>query len=280
MRLCVRKLRGSRVVGLGMVVASLAAIALSPWAGHAAAADARQATINVPTTLIPTAPYSLPVLRLKVLAPPTSFLNSVLPNVGAAQNQLVPLSEIPFYDQNQFTPPANLIGAFHGNEHLAAFADTNTGEAAVYPNLGDQTAVSAQNLPAFLQQASGLAQTAFASNGLLPKDSTHFVLRPALPLDGSVATPQGGASPTEAFLAYVPVARKVGRFPVEGPGSTAYMAFDAEGKVEGFMRNWKSATKFATVRETRSKARIAGLIAAQLAVSSGAGTTSQEWMIQ
>ena len=243
----------------------LAALALSAWAGHAGAAQARHATIIVPTKLIPAVQTALPVLRLKVVAPPTSFVNSVLPNVGATQTKLVPLNQIPFYDQHQFVPPANLIGAFHGSQHLAAFEDMKTGEAAVYPDLGKQTPVAASGVPAFLKRASSLARSTFAGKRLIPKDSTHFVLNAALPLDGSDVTPQAGPSPTTAGLAYVPVARMVGRYLVDGPGSTSFMSFDAQGKVEGFMRNWKSASKFTSVKETRSKTQIAKLIASQLA---------------
>ena len=57
----------------------------------------------------------------------------------------------------------------------------------------------------------------------------------------------------------------VGRYLVDGPGSTSFMSFDAEGKVEGFMRNWKSASKFTSVRESPTKAQVAKLIASQLA---------------
>ena len=257
--------RGRRVVVLGIAVAFVTALALSPLAGHAGAAPARNATIIVPVRLIPTPPASMPVLRLKTIPPPTSFVNSVLPNVGAEQKQLVPLSQISFYAQHEFAPPANLVGAFHGSEHLAAFEDTKTGQAAVYPHLGGQTPVSAANVPSFLKRASSLAGTTFTGKKLIPRDSTHYVLSPAVPLDGSTSTPTGGASPTKAYLAYVPVARKVGSYLVDGPGSTSYMAFDTEMHVEGFMRNWKSGATFASAHETRSKTQIAKLIGSQLA---------------
>lgn len=265
MHLSISGIRGRRVAVLWVAVALLTVLALSPWAGHAGAAPARSATITVPTKLIPTAPMSLPVLRLRTVPPPTKFVNSVLPSVGAEQRQVVPLSKIPFYAQHEFTPPANLVGAFHGDDHLAAFEDTKTGQAAVYPNLGDQTPVAASGVPAFLKRASSLALKAFTGNLLIPKDSTHYALQPAVPLDGATSQPTGGTSATKAFLAYVPVSRMVGRYLVDGPGSTAFMAFDSKSHVEGFMRNWKSAAAFASVRETRSKTQIARLIAAQLA---------------
>src|SRR5258706_8481197 len=44
----------------------------------------------------------------------------------------------------------------------------------------------------------------------------------------------------------------------------SFMAVGAKGKVEGFMRNWKSASTFTRVKETRSKAQIAKLIASQI----------------
>src|SRR4029079_16987205 len=90
-------------------------------------------------------------------------------------------------------------------------------------------------------------------------------LNPALPLDKAGLAPTGGSSPTTALLAYVPVARKVGSFLVDGPGSTSFMAFDTEMRVEGFMRNWKLGTTFTSVHETRSKSQIAKLIGTQLA---------------
>ena len=265
MHLSIHGIRRHRVAALWIAVALLTALALSTSAGHARAAQDRTAIIIVPTKLIPTPPASMPVLRLKTLPPPTSFVNSVLRNVGAEQKQLVPLRQISFYDQHGFVPPANLIGAFHGSQHLAAFADTKTGQAAVYPNLGDQKPVAASGVPAFLKRAQSVAQSTFTGKRLLPKDSTHYVLSPAVPLDGSVASPTGAATPTNAFLATVPVARMVGRYLVDGPGSTSNMAFDTEMRVEGFTRNWKSATTFASVRETRSKAQIAKLIGSQLA---------------
>jgi hypothetical protein len=265
MRLSIPGIRGHRALALWIAVAFVAAVALSPWAGHAGAAQARTAIIIVPTKLIPTPPMALPVLRLKTIPPPTSFVNSVLPNVGASQTKLVPLNQIPFYDQHGFVPPKNLIGAFHGSQHLSAFEDLKTGEAAVYPDIGSQKPVAASGVPAFLKRASGLARNAFTGNRLIPKDSTHYVLNAALPLDGQNASPQAGPSPTTAGLAYVPVARMVGRYLVDGPGSTSFMAFDAQGKVEGFMRNWKSASKFTSVHETRSKSQIARLIGSQLA---------------
>ncbi len=255
--------RGRRVAAFWIAVALLTALVLSQSTGHAGAAPAR-ATIVVSTKLIPAVQTPLAVLRLKTLPPPTSFLNSVLPNVGAKQTKLVPLNQIPFYDQHNFVPPANLMGAFHGDDHLAAFADSKTGEGAVYPNLGDQTPVAASGVPAFLKRASSLAGSTFAGKRLLPKDSTHYVLSPAVPLDGSTVDPLR-ESPSKAYLAYVPVARMVGRYLVSGPGSTSFMAFDTEMHVEGFMRNWKSASTFASVKETRSKTQIAKLIASQLA---------------
>jgi hypothetical protein len=267
MRLKIRGIGGHRVAALWIAFALLAVLALSQTTGHARAAQARTAIIIVPTRLIPTPPASMPVLRLKTLPPPTSFVNSVLPNVGAKQTELVPLSQLPFYHPPQFNPPppSNLIGAFHGEDHLAAFEDTKTGQAAVYPNLGNQTLVDAEHVPAFLKRASSVAATTFAGKHLLPKDSTHYVLNPALPLDGSMTTPAGGASPTMAYLASVPVKRMVGQYLVDGPGSTSYMSFDTEMRVEGFTRNWKLANTFASVRETRSKTQIAKLIGSQLA---------------
>jgi len=265
MHLSIPGIRSHRVAALWIVVAFVTALALSPWAGHAGAAQARNTSIIVPTTMIPTPPASLPVLRLKVVPPPTAFVNSLLRNVGAKQTQLVPLSKIPFYDQHQFTPPANLIGAFHGTDHLAAFEDTQTGQAAVYPHLGTQTPVAASGVPSFLKRASSFAGNTFAAKGLLPRDSTHYVLNPALPLDKAGLAPTGGSSPTTALLAYVPVARKVGSFLVDGPGSRSFMAFDTEMRVEGFARNWKLGTTFTSVHETRSKSQIAKLIGTQLA---------------
>src|SRR6478735_7292825 len=130
MHLSIPVIRGHRAAVLWIAVAFVTVFVLSPWAGHARAAQARTAIIVVPTKLIPTPPASMPVLRLKTLPPPTSFVNSVLRNVGAEQSKLVPLSKISFYDQHGFVPPSNLIGAFHGSQHLAAFADTKTGQAA------------------------------------------------------------------------------------------------------------------------------------------------------
>ena len=133
MHLSIPGFRRHRVAALWIAVALLAALALSTSAGHARAAQARTAIIIVPTKLIPTPPASMPVLRLKTLPPPTSFVNSVLPNVGAEQKQLVPLNQISFYDQHGFVPPANFIGAFHGSQHLAAFADSEDGPSGRLP---------------------------------------------------------------------------------------------------------------------------------------------------
>ena len=85
--------------------------------------------------------------------------------------------------------PGQAARAIEGD--TAAFAELDSSVRRISALRGGGAPGRSADWQQLEAQASGLAQNTFASNGLLPKDSTHFVLSPALPLDGAAATPQG-----------------------------------------------------------------------------------------
>lgn len=248
---------------LGALLLGTALFASALPAGHTSAATTGGA-LQLSLDQIPTVPGALPVLRLTPQKAPVDFVDKILPGAAPNTEGLVPLSKIPFYRQHGIQTPPNFLGAFNGN-HLAAYVDTQSGDAQVYPTLGNQTPVRADALPAFLKRASVLGRNVFLQYGLLGKDDTTAAIGAAQPLDGTTSTHVAGVPSGKggAVLAYVPVQRYVGQFRVDGMGSRAVLALDAGGRIQSFVRSWKTGTTFTRVIETRSKQQVAQAIAAQ-----------------
>lgn len=228
--------------------------------------------INFSPRQIPAAPTSLPVLRLAPQKPPLDFLQGILRGAAPNAKPLAPLSENPQLNGTEGRIPAEIVGAFDEG-HLAAYADTKSGDAEVFPSLTRQKPIEAGQEGPELERAMGLARETFARQDILQKDATQFSLEKPRPLYGETAeqSETGGQPKTSSrglYLTYVSARRSVNRYFVYGPGSRALVVAGNDGSIQGFVRHWKTGTVSAEARETRTRPQVAEAILAQLTPAS------------
>jgi hypothetical protein len=216
---------------------------------------------------IPTAPASLPVLRLTAQKPPTEFVQETLRRKDPKAEKLVPLSQMSHLASKEGKLPEEFVGAMSG-EHLGGYVNLRTGDAEIYPSITEKGA-PAEEESRLIERADGLAREIFARQDLFRKDETQFSFEKARPLFGENAErgENGGSVKSgsrQVYLTYVTLRRSVNDYFVYGPGSRAMVAIGNEGAVDGFLRRWKTAAISGKATESRSKKEVADAIRAQL----------------
>ena len=272
------KHKRSTPVGLLILALSLSMLVL-PLAARKVAADR---AVNPDTSVpgqrvpgrvrlsidqIPTMDSPMPVLRLSAQKAPEIFLRRFLGTVAPQARALEPLAQNKLFAQSNLRPPESLSGAFDG-DHLAAYADNQTGDAQVFPAMSRLKPMEAGEL----ERAVGLARQLFAQEQLLGKDDTRVEFLKPLALygqnashgGGRVLMQQGRAQGKALLLAYVRLRRFVEKYPVYGPGSRALLVVGSGGSLQGFMRRWKTGASFDRVTQSRSREEVARNISAQL----------------
>lgn len=223
--------------------------------------------IQLSVKQIPTAPASLPVLRLTAQKPPTEFVQETLRRKDPKAEKLVPLSQMSHLASKEGKLPEEFVGAMSG-EHLGGYVNLRTGDAEIYPSIAEKGA-PAEEESRLIERADSMAREIFARQDLMRKDETQFSFEKARPLFGENAErgDNGGSVKSgtrQVYLTYVTLRRSVNDYFVYGPGSRAMVAIGNEGAVEGFIRRWKTAAITGKARETRSKKEVADAIRAQL----------------
>ena len=217
------------------------------------------------SAVAPTPPDRLPVLRLTAMPPPTDALQRMLAEqAGSAAPRLGPLAESPFFRKNKIAAPATLQGVVEG-DHVKAWVDRKTGDAAIYPTLGDLKPLDEQDR----SDRTDRARQDFERFRLIGQDDTRYVIGDVQWLNGAtLERDASGATratkPGARYLAYVAAKRFVGDYPVDGPGSRALLVLGPSGRIEGLTRVWKTARTVETVKGTTGSDQLLRSIASQL----------------
>ena len=212
---------------------------------------------------IPRPPATLPLLQLTQQPPPTQLLDQLLaPSTGGAT--LAPLADAPFIRRNGFKISTDMLGIVEG-EHVRAWVNRRTGEAAVYPSL-DKAAPMTEGE---VNRLTSRAQDVFKSPEFFPGDDTRVSIEGPNILSGEtlVRDPNGNTRierQRAAYLAYFAARRFVGDFRVDGPGSRATLALDGGGSVQGMVRVWKSAKTVSNLQPRLRPEQVQAEIARQL----------------
>ena len=211
---------------------------------------------------VPQAPTELPVLKLKAQPAPIDLMNQLLTTAGGAK--LTPLGETPFFRKNQIKVPPDVVGIVE-KEAVKAWADKRSGDAAIYPTLGNLKPIA----PADMEKLASRTREIFASPQFIGHDDTRFVIDKPQILNGATLVRDAtGAATTEKaaaqYGAYISARRYVGDLPVDGPGSRALLTIGDGGSVEGLTRVWKTANTVEKVRTSLSAAQVRDEITRQL----------------
>jgi hypothetical protein len=212
---------------------------------------------------VPKAPAGLPVLKLAAQPAPVDLVNRLLAAANAG-TKLTPLSEAPYLRKNQIKVPDEMVGVVEG-EHVKAWANLRTGDAAIYPTLAALKPIS----PGVTSDLAARTGKLFQTPGLISRDDTRFVVDKPNILNGATLArdPNGNTRPEKPaapYLVYVSARRIVADLPVDGPGSRVLLAVGANGSVEGLTRVWKSAKNADTVRPLLTGSQVRDEIAKQL----------------
>ena len=212
---------------------------------------------------VPKAPATLPVLKLEAQPAPVDLVNQLLA-AGAAATKLAPLSTAPFLQKNQIKVPEEIVGVVEG-EHVKAWVNQRTGDAAIYPTLSTLKPIP----PAATSELAARSAKLFQNPGLISRDDTRFVVDKPNILNGATLAlyPNGTTRPEKPaapYLVYVSARRTVAGLPVDGPGSRVLLALGANGAVEGLTRVWKSAKNAGTVQPLLAGSQVQDAIAKQL----------------
>jgi len=124
--------------------------------------------------------------------------------------------------------------AFDG-DRLIAFVRPDTGESRVFPSF------ECLKPGTDLIQKAEAAAIEFAQNtALFPPDDTQLVPLSPVTLSGSKSI-NGSACPPEEFLAFVRLERQINGIPIEGPGTQAAIAVNADGCITAFAHRYRPA---------------------------------------
>jgi hypothetical protein len=212
---------------------------------------------------VPKPPSSLPLIKLTPQPAPTDLINRFLSS-SKEEVKLAPLSEAPFLRKNDIKVPVEMVGVVE-DEHVKAWANLSTGDAAIYPTLNKLNPISKADEASLASRT----QEIFSSPQFIAKDDTRFVVDQPQLLNGAtlVRDDKGETKlekPAEAYIAYVSARRFVGDYPVDGVGSRALLEIGNGGSVEGLTRVWKSGKIAQTVRSSLSAKQVQDAIARQL----------------
>ena len=223
-----------------------------------AAAQRPTGRVQISADQIPAMDSPMPVLRLSAQRAPEAFLRRFLGNVAPQAKAMEPLARNKMFAQGNLRPPETLYGAFDG-DHLAAYADNQTGDAQVFPALSRLKPMSGADV----ERAAGIARQVFAQPEIIGKDDTRSEILKPLPLNGENASRKAKEG-RATFLAYVRLRRFVDKYPVYGPGSRALLVVGEGGSLQGFVRKWKTGATFDRVTQSRSREEVARSISARL----------------
>jgi hypothetical protein len=247
--------RGRSLISAALVAAlaahlgtgSAAAAAGAAGAATVTALGAQPSTISIQVP-VPQLPGALPVYRLAPLAAPAAFIREILPPAASG----APLA---------LQAKGQYLFATDG-QHLAAYADTASGEAQVFTDFSRLKAGASSP-----DRALAVAQNVFGRADVLPKDATTLRLSPPTVLWADGATRANGtvrAGSPASLLSYVPVQRYAANYPVFGKGSRAMVAVANDGSVQGFVRRWRSASVAGQLAPATSAAAVVQSIESQL----------------
>ena len=212
---------------------------------------------------VPKPPAELPVLKLTPQPAPIDLMNRLLaPSAKGAK--LTPLGETPLFRKNYIKVPDEVVGVVDG-EHVEAWTDKRSGDAAIYPTLSKLKPISKTDAEKLASQSREI----FESPEFIARDDTRFVIDKPQILNGAtlVRDAKGATRPEKpaaSYVVYVAARRYVADLPVDGPGSRALVAIGEGRSVQGLTRVWKSAKTVEQVRASRSDAEIKEEITRQL----------------
>jgi Family of unknown function (DUF6345) len=179
--------------------------------------------VKISPDMIPEIKEPMPVFKLceQVVVSP-HYLDSIIKNVA-------PDAEI----QSFGTQGAS--AAFDGDK-LVAFVRPDTGESRVFPSF--ECLKPGQG---FADKASSVAAQIASDISLFPQDDTELVALPPTTLSSSKSWSTGNATVPEELLAFVRLQRQINGLPVDGPGTQATIAVDADGCIHGFAHRYRPA---------------------------------------
>jgi hypothetical protein len=227
----------------------------------AAAAAAPKGTIRIPIDLIPDAPGPLPVLTLRNQKPPVKLVQDLLRGSSSPDVQLLPLSQAPYLPKGREQALTRILGAFT-KDHLVAYVDPRTGDAEMFPALGELKGTPNGPDPA---RAVAITEELFGRADVIGADDTKFAVGEPQDLFGAQGVLNGSTGERGApLLLYVPIRRFVAGYPVYGAGSRGLAVVASDHSVQGFLRRWKTGKTIGTVKDRRTPQQIAFAIRAQL----------------
>jgi Family of unknown function (DUF6345) len=219
-------------------------------------------SVHVSEAQIPRLSGPLPVLRTTPPEAPLAILRELLHAAVPGASDFAPLSQYPLLGDRGVKAGTDILASF-ADHRLAAVADRRTGDAEVFPLLAELKPMTGSDG----ERAIAVAREIFSRSEIIARDDTRAVPSPALVLNGETVARDTGAGRSQkaaAYLAYVPLRRYVGSYPVYGPGSRALAVVGEGGVVHGLVRRWKTAVTARQVAETRPAAEVAKEIARQL----------------
>jgi hypothetical protein len=192
-------------------------------------------------SVIPTAPSEMTLFKLAPQTPPTQLIQRSL-SLDRHPVELIPLKDTKLFRDNHIEDSEQLRGV-EQDQHIWAWFDIGTGDAGIYPSLRHLKPIRPETIAVLSQHAQQILQ----SDDLIKHDTTQSRLDAALLLKGGmISRREGGQShwirSPASYLAYFLVRRYIGPYPVVGPGSRAFIAFDEQNSVSGLLKVWKSAT--------------------------------------
>jgi len=230
---------------------STVATLASPTASSTPATTAAPTPSVLPTLRAIGGP--LPIYRLVRTAPPLGFMLGQL-------KRLSPHARIVAIPDPHGT---HLVAGYDGTR-LAGYVDLETGDSGFFPALP-----IAGPTVAPIERLTQAALTVLRTSGLIPRDATKSLL--AQPrFAGTLASGQRPGTGSTRLI-FFPVTRRVGIFPVYGPGSRAALVLGPDGSLRGYVRSWRTAVLAGSLVTMRPASAVLSSIQAQLATI-GAGS--------
>ncbi|HEY4641739.1 MAG TPA: DUF6345 domain-containing protein [Thermoanaerobaculia bacterium] len=221
-----------------------------------------------PFVRFPAIPDAMPLFTETPNAPPLELM-AQLPG----GRDLQPFSATPFAKQFELNGPESLLAASE-QQHQRAWADRDSGDAAMYPTLATLNPLT--EMP---EQLRDRAEAFLRSRELALQDDTAFAVdeRPQVLMRarGDETDGKWSETPPQSYLAYFAARRYVaGQWWVDGPGSRAIVAIGHDNAVAGFLRVWKRAKQSGMISRQTTLAEVRAAIEAQLRPATRAGAVT------
>ena len=228
-------------------------VALPAGARSPASGPMRVPPIRITADIPSPPPSGMEVFGLARSRPPVQFLDEKLKAAGLPALKL---------DRKNYVLRVTGASDHDRQGGLRAFVDMRSGDTEFVPNMREVVRTAEHAKPSTAQRAMAAAKAVYADSRFMPRDVTRLRIPEAIPVWGGQAgrsTTQGhtqGGKPLQV-MTLVPAERYANGFKVYGTGSRSVVTFDADGRMIGAVRRWRTASHGERVRPrlTRDQVR-------------------------